>query len=106
MVSEKPIVAKTATPTFPTVPLILLSHLMRFFLRARVTIDIEWGLDMAYEENTIREISIRMILGVSLALVLYLSTSTAWGASTTYVSMHALIAFLATSSWMLFVDRL
>ncbi|MCK5150798.1 MAG: HAMP domain-containing histidine kinase [Candidatus Thorarchaeota archaeon] len=61
---------------------------------------------MAFEENVTKEIAIRMILGLAVAFFLYEATSTAWDSSTTYVSIHALIAFLAIASaaWAFLVN--
>ncbi|MHA1906960.1 MAG: sensor histidine kinase [Candidatus Thorarchaeota archaeon] len=53
---------------------------------------------MAFEENITREIAVRLTPGLLIVYFLYEVTSTAWGSTTTYVSMHALIAFLAVAS--------
>ncbi|MHA2424298.1 MAG: hypothetical protein ACXAEF_05890, partial [Candidatus Thorarchaeota archaeon] len=53
---------------------------------------------MAFEENVTKEIAIRMIVGLFVVLFLFEVTTSAWGSTTTYVSMHALIAFLAIAS--------
>ena len=61
---------------------------------------------MAFEENVTKEIAIRMIIGVVLAFFLFEATVTAWESNTTYVSIHALIAFLAIASaaWAFLVN--
>ncbi|MFW9850945.1 MAG: hypothetical protein ACFFF4_17595, partial [Candidatus Thorarchaeota archaeon] len=61
---------------------------------------------MAFEENVAKEIAIRMAFGLAVAIFLFFATYSAWNASTTYVSMHAMIAFLAvaSASWTYLVN--